>query len=92
MASLNREFWQTHPGLIWSNPDVDDAIRIRAALLRPQFQRLLDITLEFGLPRVQEEWVTLLEHSTHEATRARNSVERILANIEKGFSRAASRN
>jgi hypothetical protein len=92
MASPHQEFWQRHPGLVWSNPDADDAARIRAALLRPQYNRLLDIALEFGLRRVQREWHILFEHSPREAKRAQNSVERILANIEKGFSRAASRN
>jgi hypothetical protein len=92
MASLNREFWQRHPGLVWSNPDADDAVRIRTALLRPRFERLLDIALEFGLPRVQQEWMALLEDSTGDVKRVQHSVERILANIEKGFSSAASRN
>jgi hypothetical protein len=92
MASLNREFWQRHPGLVWSNPDADDAVRIRTALLRPRFERLLDIALEFGLPRVQQEWMALLEDSTGDVKRVRHSVERILANIEKGFSSASSRN
>jgi hypothetical protein len=92
MSSLNREFWQRHPGLVWSNPDADDAVRIRAALLRPRFERLLDIALEFGLPRVQQEWMALLEDSGADVRRVRHSVERMLANIEKGFSSAFSRN
>ena len=29
--------------------DVDDAVHIRAALLRPRFDRLLDIAVAFGL-------------------------------------------
>jgi hypothetical protein len=89
MASLHREFWQCHPGLAWSNPDADDSVRIRAALLRPQFERLLDIALEFGLERLQGEWAALKD-SSGEARRAHRAVERILTNIEKGFRRAAS--
>jgi hypothetical protein len=92
MAALHCEFWRRHPGLVWSNAEADDAVRIRAALLRPQFDRLLDIALEFGLDRVEKEWFTLSAQSSSETARARNSVERILANIQKGFCRAASRN
>ena len=48
---------QGHPGLLWSNPNAGEAGRIRAALLRPRFAQLLDITLEFGVERVRQEWV-----------------------------------
>ena len=92
MTESHRAFWQKYPGLVWSNPEADDAIFIRAALLRPQFQRLLDIAVEFGLERVQQEWAILLEEATGAALRARAPVERILSNIEKGFSHAAAGN
>jgi hypothetical protein len=65
---------------------------IRAALLRPLFERVLKIVIEFGLERVDTEWSVLAEERTPEATRAMPSVERILANIKEGFSRAASGN
>ena len=90
MANFRRQFWGKHGGLVWSNPDADDGVRIRAALLRPQFPRLLDIAVEFGLDRLRQEWNELLVEGTKEAIRARTSVERILGNIEKGFSRVAS--
>jgi hypothetical protein len=89
MAALHAEFWSRHPGLVWSNPEADDAVYIRAALLRPRFDRLLDFALEFGLKRLREEWVELSNENTVQAQRARNSVERILANIGQGFSNAA---
>jgi len=92
MAMLRREFWQRHRGLVWSNPDADDSARIRAALVRPRFRRLLGIALEFGLERVQSEWELLQGDKTFEVERARLSVERILTNIEKGFAIAAIRN
>lgn len=88
--ATRREFWKKHPGLVWSNPDADDAVYIRAALLRPRFSRLLDIAVEFGLPRLRQEWDVLAEEGTPEAIRARNPVERILTNIENGFSRVAA--
>ena len=92
MAAQHREFWQKHPGLVWSNPKASDSVRIRAALLRPRYNRLLEIALEFGLARLREEWMVLLEDDTRESRRARASVERILNNIEKGFSRATAGN
>lgn len=92
MVATRREFWQKHPGLVWSNPDAEDSVWIRAALLRPRFRWLLDIAIEFGLERLQREWALLQTDRTREAERARSSVERILQNIETGFHRAAARN
>ena len=89
--ATRREFWKKYPGLVWSNPEADDAVYIRAALLRPRFSRLLDIAVEFGSPRLREEWDVLTEEGTPEAIRARGPVERILTNIEKGFSSVAAR-
>ena len=83
-------FWQSHPGLVWSNPGADDATHIRAALLRPRFGRLLDIAVEFGLERVRREWDLLERDPTLEVNRARPIVTRILTNIEKGFALAAT--
>lgn len=82
-------FWQKHPGLVWSNPAADDAVHIRAALLRPRFSRLLDITLEFGLERVHAEWAALCNAGLSEAATASKPVERILRHIEEGFRLAA---
>ncbi len=49
------DFWRGHAGLVWSNSQADDGAHIRAALLRPRFGRLLEIAVEFGLPRVRAE-------------------------------------
>ena len=83
-------FWERHRGLVWSNPAADDSVHIRAALLRPRFGLLLEIALEFGIERLRREWAELLEDDTPEIARARDSVERILAQIEKGFALAAA--
>jgi len=85
-------FWQRHPGLVWSNPQANDSVHIRAALLRPRFSQLLDIAVEFGLERVQEEWRILQSDPTPEFERARPVVERILRHISEGFSHAAAGN
>jgi hypothetical protein len=89
-ANIGR-FWQTHPGLVWSNPEASDAAHIRAALLRPRFGLLRDIALEFGFERIQREWSTLQSDRRAEVERARPSVERILRHMEEGFARAATR-
>jgi hypothetical protein len=85
------QFWRKHPGLVWSNPAADDATHIRAALVRPRLGRLLDIVAEFGLERVGHEWAELQQDDSREVARARAPVERILANIRKGFELAAAR-
>src|SRR5437016_3847106 len=64
VAERHQQFWQKHPGLVWSNPEADDGVHIHAALLRPRFDRLLDIAVEFGLDRLRLEWSTLLEENT----------------------------
>lgn len=84
-------FWQTHPGLVWSNTNATDSAHIRAALLRPRFGLLLDIAVAFGLERLQKEWAALEVEHTREVERARQPVGRILRHIQEGFTRAASR-
>jgi len=84
------EFWQRHPGLVWSNPDADDTAFICAALLRPRFSQLLDVAIEFGLERVRAEWEALCAEDTPEARRAAPEVERILDHVGKGFALAAA--
>lgn len=90
MAAPVKQFWNAHRGLVWSNPEAGDAAHIRAALLRPRFGRLLDISVEFGLARVRGEWEALQADRSGEIERSRAPVERILANIEKGFFVAAA--
>jgi hypothetical protein len=85
-------FWETHRGLVWSNPAADDSVHIRAALVRPRFSLLLEIALEFGVERLRQEWAELQADDSREVARARPSVERILAHIERGFCLAAARN
>lgn len=82
--------WLKHPGLVWSNPEAADDVRIRAALLHPRFTCLLDIAVAFGLDRVKAQWAYLVQEPTPECDRARPIVERILRNIEKGITLAAA--
>ena len=83
-------FWRTQPGLVWSNPQANDSVHIRGALLRPRFTQLLEIAEEFSLERVKTEWAVLAEEGTAETQRAAPIVRRILAHIEQGFALAAS--
>lgn len=91
MTAPNK-FWDKHRGLVWSNPEASDSVHIRAALLRPRFQLLLEIAIEFGLERLRAEWKELETDNTREVARARAPVERILNHIQKGFALAASCN
>ena len=90
MTVARAEFWNRHPGLVWSNPEADDDVRIRAALLRPRFMELLDIVCELGIQRVGTEWQALREESTSEARRAAPVVERILRNVRRGMALASA--
>jgi hypothetical protein len=91
VSTSANEFWRKHPGLVWSNLAADDAVYIRAALVRPRFGRLLDIAVEFGLDRLCAEWTELQRDDTREVARAREPIERILTNIRKGFELADTR-
>jgi hypothetical protein len=90
MTAGGHSFWEKHRGLVWSNPDAGDSAHIRAALIRPRFSQLLEIAVEFGLKRLQDEWEILESEPTPEVARARSIVERILRHIEKGFASAAA--
>lgn len=92
MATTHEEFWRSQGGLVWSNPQADDAVHIRAALLRPRFTRLLNIAVKFGLERLYQEWAVLQGDASINTKRVRDAVERILSNIEKGFADASSAN
>lgn len=76
----------------WSNAQASRVQLVRAALLRPTFERLLALALEpspaLGLAQLRREWRRLLRQEPEEARRAAPSVERILSNIAGGFRRA----
>jgi hypothetical protein len=91
MDPIDTRYWARDPGLIWSNPGAGEAVRIRRALLQPRFGRLLDIALRFGLDRLRREWHELEADATPGVCVARPTTERILRNIETGFSHAARR-
>lgn len=89
-TTCDSEFWQRHPGLVWSNRNADDGVRIRAALSRPRFEQLLAITGRFGLGRVQSEWRYLADDDAPEVRRAAPEVERILRNLAIGRAHATA--
>ena len=78
--------------MVWSNPNADDSVFIRAALMQPRFRILLDIANRFGLDRLKAEWRILEEEGALETRRAAPIVERILRNVAKGFALAAEAN
>ncbi len=92
MAPAIHPVWQHHPGLVWSNRHADDTVRIRAALSRPRFDLLLDLSVAFGLTRLHDEWAILEAEGTPETRSATPIVARILRNIEEGFRRADTGN
>jgi len=61
-------------------------------LLRPRFETILAIALEFGLERIETEWAVLTSDPETDTRRAKPLVERIIANIRKGFALAEAGN
>lgn len=51
-----REFWDAHPGLVWSNRDAPDDVFIACALHKGRYLQLLDIAVEFGAQRLARIW------------------------------------
>jgi len=88
----NSAVWKKHPGLVWSNREADDTVRLRAALTHPCFDLLLDLAVAFGLERLRQEWCQLEKDPDPEIQRAAPIVSRIFRNIEEGFRRADSGN
>lgn len=89
-ASTCASVWEKYPGLVWSNRQADDTVRIRAALLKPSFPMLLDIALAFGPERLAFEWTVLRNDLYTDTRRAAPTVERILRNIRRGYEQARS--
>jgi hypothetical protein len=78
-------FWKRHPGLVWSNRHATDDVRIRAALMKPNFPVLLDIAAEFGPDRLEKEWGILRADPETDTRRVEQVVSQILANIRRGY-------
>lgn len=83
------ELWARLPGIVWSNPDASDEVRIANALLRPRFFELLEVAAVIGLDCIEAEWSALQDEGGREVERARPIVERILRNIREGKRRAS---
>ncbi len=54
-------FWKQFPGLVWSNSKASDTVMIRAALARPNTDRITRIAAYFGIERVEQERDVLLD-------------------------------
>jgi hypothetical protein len=91
MAS-NAELWSRLPGLVWSNQEASDQVRLARALLQPRFFELLEIVMALGLDAVEREWAALETEGGSEVERARPIVHRVLRNLREGLARAASGN
>jgi hypothetical protein len=90
LSAQSAQFWQKHPGLVWSNRNAGDGVRIRAALMRPMFSTLLDIAVHFGLERLEHEWSVLLTDAETDTERVEPTVSRILKNIRRGYEQACA--
>lgn len=80
----------SHAAILWSNPSASASALIRAALVRPTFERLLELAKMHGLEVLRREWALLIAEGSVEASRAAVSVERILHHLELGSHAAAT--
>ena len=53
------KFWAKYPGVVWSNPDADDTVMIRNAIIRPKMYVLRAVASKFGIERMRQEWKIL---------------------------------
>lgn len=83
-------FKEKYRALVWSNPDAPAEVFIRKALLRADFDAILDAAVEFGLPAIQAQWVALEQSGDPEVLRAASTTTRILKNIADGHQQATS--
>lgn len=89
-SSKNQRFRDKHRTLVWSNPNASDDVFLQRALLRPQFSVLLDAALEYGLERLETEWMNLKREGGDEVLRASPVTQRILHNIRNGREQATA--
>jgi len=84
-VDLNKRY----PGLIWSNSKAPKEVFIRKALLNPRFTQLLQLARDFGIAPIQKEWTILCTQSPSESQRVAIEVNRILRNMERGFTQCS---
>ena len=84
-SDLNKRY----PGLVWSNSKAPREVFIRKALLNPRFGQLLHLARDFGIATIQKEWEILRTQSPSESQRIAVEVNRILRNIESGFTQGS---
>lgn len=85
-----QRFQQKYKHLVWSNPEASAATFIRQALLKPDYQTLLDAALEFGLDALDEQWRILQAENAPAAKRAAPTTQRMLDNLRHGYQQAAA--
>ncbi|MBP6280312.1 MAG: helix-turn-helix domain-containing protein [Rhodocyclaceae bacterium] len=81
-------FAQRHKSLVWSNPNASLETLLRAALVKPQFDRLLEAATEVGIKKLNSLWRGLQTHPSPEVLRAAPITNRILKHIQDGYQQA----
>ncbi len=81
-------FAQRHKSLVWSNPNASVETLLRAALVKPQFDRLLEAATEVGIKKLNSLWRGLQTHPSTEVLRAAPITNRMLKHIQDGYQQA----
>lgn len=81
-------FAQRHKSLVWSNANASIDTLLRAALVKPQFDQLLEAATEFGIDRLNALWRGLQKRPDAATLRAAPITNRILKHIQDGYQQA----
>lgn len=79
------EFREKYRSLVWSNPNADDEIYIRKALLTGRFTVLFDAFVAFGIERLEREWRVLLDEAEPSYQPAIPKTSTILNEMRTGY-------
>lgn len=83
-----QQFAQRHKSLVWSNPNASLETLLRAALVKPQFDRLLEAATEVGIEKLNTLWRALQARPEPEVLRAAPITNRMLKHIQDGYQQA----
>ncbi len=86
---MNPTQWKSkYAWLVWSNRTADDSAHLRAALLNPHLDILLDAFEAYGLARLATEWAAVRE--TERGKKVAEYVGSMLENFRRGVEMAAA--
>lgn len=81
-TTIQTPFREKYKFLAWANPSMSTGVLLRQALVRSDFDMLLDATAEYGFHVLQSEWNALLANPDPSVHRAKQTTSRMLRHIQ----------